>query len=186
MRLYTKAWVTGQLTDAQWEAVAAAGAMHSFELGQTLPASVLALSTGDGFGGFHDAVLISAVEGPTTTLEFCTGDLQRGYFTVTLVFSEAEVATRGRPLRRVVRGLFTELLYDELDIVGERFEWRAIYSDYNVVRVRFAEVNVSYVPRPERYWGRRGPSRWEALLRGLRRPFVRTYWAVREWWWPSE
>lgn len=182
MRYYTRDWLTGRLTDGEVDALELAAAAQRSKLERSLPESVRPLVTGDGFGGFHDGVLLAATVGADATLVFCTGDLQRGYFMVTLAFRDAVVAVRGRSLRRMVRRPFTELLYDELDVRGDHYEWRAVFSDHTVVSVAFADVGITFEPRADRYWGRRGPTLLSGLVHAVRRPFLRLYWQLRERW----
>lgn len=180
MRFYTKQWLSGRLSDAEFDAVEVAAATHMARIQRSAPPPVYRLVSGEGFGGFHDGVLISATAGEPTTLAMCTGDLQHGYVTTTLEFRGADVAVRGRSLRRIVRGPFTEILYDELDVIDDHYEWRAVFSDNTVLAVAFSDVDIKVEPRADRYWGRRGATLRSRVLRRARRPFVRAYWSMRE------
>lgn len=180
MQYFTKQWMTGGLSDEEWEARSVAYRDRWREIEPLFTPGVHALVYGSPFGGFHDAVLIDARHGSDVRLTFCTGDLQNSYWTVELAFNHASVRTKRRSLARIVRGPFTELLYEEIDVDAGGYEWRTTYSDYTVVCIRFSDVRVTYEPRADRYWGRRPRSRMYWALRTARRPFIRGFWAVAE------
>ena len=75
------------------------------------------------------------------------GDLQRGYCNLTINYSAATLdAASLSVLRDAMRNPKDELLYDEVDRVGGRFEHRFILSSHKEVCVRFAAVAVSSHP----------------------------------------
>jgi hypothetical protein len=143
MRFFTKEWLSGELTDAAFDAVPTAYHLHLAML--QLPLDVSTLTTVD----IHDAVLLAIQHEPQSaqlTLLFRCGDLQRGYFNLNIKYSG--VVLDEETLSVVYKAMQTqdEFLYDEVDRLDDHFEHRFILSSHNEVRVSFATVTVDSYP----------------------------------------
>jgi len=144
MRFFTKEWLSGELTDEAFEAVPTEYRLHLAAL--RLPHDVLALAEVDN----HDGLVLDVEYEPQPKklmLRLRCGDLQRGYCDLTISYSDAALdAASLAVLREAVRNPKDELLYDEVDRVGDRFEHRFILSSHKEACVRFAAVAVSTHP----------------------------------------
>jgi hypothetical protein len=141
MRFFTKEWLSGQLTDEAFEAVPTEYRLHLAAL--RLPHAVLALAEVN----IHDGLMLDVEYEPQPAklmLRLRCGDLQRGYCDLTVNYSAAALDPVSLSiLRDAMRDPKDELLYDEVDRVGDRFEHRLILSSHKEVCVRFAAVAVS-------------------------------------------
>lgn len=144
MQFFTKEWLNGELTDEDFEAAPTKYQLHLAAL--RLPQDVLALSEADN----HDGLLLDLDFEPQAKklmLRFRCGDLQRGYCDLTIKYSAATLnASSLSALRGAMRNPEGELLYDELDRVGDGFEHRFVLSSHEEVCVRFAAVAVNTHP----------------------------------------
>jgi hypothetical protein len=140
VRFFTREWLSGELMDAACDAVPAAYRLHLASL--QLPPEVLALAAVD----LHDGLFLDVQHEPESaqlTLRLRCGDLQRGYCDQYIryagtVLDSASLAV----LRDALQIPRDELLYDEVDRVGECFEHRFILSSHNEVCVTFAGVEL--------------------------------------------
>ena len=118
MQFFTREWLSGELTDAAFEAVPNAYRLYLARL--RLPPEVLALSEAD----IHDGLLLDVKHSPQITqltLVLRCGDLQRGYFDLQIEYSGA-VLDGGSlsTLQRATQNPNDEFLYHEVDRAGER------------------------------------------------------------------
>src|SRR5437879_747566 len=124
MKFFTRAWITGEMTDEQAAAVPEAYWRHAASL--RLPPTIAALAKLNP----HDAFVLGVDHQPEfscITLRLRCGDLQRGYSDVSLAFSDVTVdSVTLDTLRRAVRPASVEVLYDEVDRLGDCFEYRLL------------------------------------------------------------
>jgi hypothetical protein len=139
MKMFTRAWVNGQMTDEQTTAVPEL--YKHFLAALDLPPTIMALSKINP----HDAYVLGVEHQPERSrlmLQLRCGDLQRGYSDVTLAFSHVTVDLETLEiLRRAVRPSRVEVLYDEVDRSGDSFEYRLLLYPDGEVSIRFQQVD---------------------------------------------
>ncbi len=144
MRFFTKEWLSGELTDAAFNAAPTEYRLHIAAL--RLPQDVLALAEVDN----HDGLMLDVQYEPKSAqlkLRLRCGDRQRGYCDLNIKYSAATLdAASLSVLRDAIRIPKEELLYDELDRVDDVFEHRLILTSHKEVCVRFAAVVVGSYP----------------------------------------
>ena len=108
-----------------------------------LPPTIAALSQVNP----HDAFMLSVEYQPEQsrlTLQIRCGDLQRGYFDVTLAFSQVVVDPMTLDtLRRAARPARVEVLYDEVDRLDDGFEYRLLLDPDGEVSIRFKQIELT-------------------------------------------
>lgn len=141
MRFFTKQWLSGELSDAAYNAVLESYRLHLSSL--LLPSDVLAISELDN----HDALIFEAEYQPQ--LEFLTlwlrcGDQLRGYFDLNIKYSGAILDDASLlVLRQAMQLPRDEVLYDEVDRAGDRFEHRYILASHREIAVTFSKMSIS-------------------------------------------
>jgi hypothetical protein len=150
MRFYSREWATGGLTDEKWLESDIAYSREIAILRPTLPASVALLESAEPFGGIHDAHVRAFAEDPVVSLELVAGDLQRGYWDVSLEFADASVRVQGGRMSDLVvdprEKPLTRLLYDELDRSDNGFAWRVLAWPTIEFEIQFSDVAVTWAP----------------------------------------
>jgi hypothetical protein len=151
MKFFTRAWVNGEMADDH--AAALRDAYWHYLTALDLPTPIVALSKVNP----HDGYLMAFEHDPEHSrliVRLRCGDLQRGYSDVTLAFSQVAVdrATLGT-LRRSVRPASVEVLYDEVDRLGECFEYRLLLHPDGEVSIQFKEVDLAELPVADREAG---------------------------------
>ena len=143
MKFFTAAWAIGELPDEEYEAAIPAYSKHLSSL--CLPADLQPLADSD----LHDA-MVEAIErqGDTLTLSLVTGDLQRGYCCTNITYRDFELVGGSEELESTDEA--TEILYDEIDRLQDRYVHRFLLSTYAHVEIRFDSVVVSMSPRATR------------------------------------
>jgi hypothetical protein len=140
MKFFTSQWLSGELTDSAFEAVPDAYCRHLASL--RLPPDVLALSEAD----MHDGLLLDIQHLPESArlrLRLRCGDLQQGYFDLLIEYSGAALADESfAVLRHAMQAPKVEVLYDEVDRVGECFVHRLLLSSSHEVSVTFVAVAI--------------------------------------------
>ena len=141
MRFFTREWLSGELTDAAFDAVPAAYRLYLATL--RLPPDVLALSEVD----LHDGLMLDikyAPESEQLHLYLRCGDLQQGYFDLYINYSGACLDDPSLSiLRHAMQAPKAEFLYDEVDRAGDHFEHQFILSSRDEACVSFTTVTVS-------------------------------------------
>jgi hypothetical protein len=144
MRFFTREWLSGKLTDEAFDAVPEAYRRHLASL--RLPEHATILAQAD----LHDAYLLDVSEEPHAArvrLRLRCGDLQRGYADLNIEYSGAAInavsLTRLLCAAKLPRD---EILYDEVDRVGQSFEHRLILVSHAEVCVSFASVALTAHP----------------------------------------
>jgi hypothetical protein len=157
MKFFTRAWATGELTDEEYAKVP--DAYWKYLAALHLPPAVAAFSKIN----VHDAHILAVDHQPEhslLTLRLRCGDLQRGYSDITLVFSQVTVDLGTvDTLRRAVRPAcvevlhdeIVEVLYDEVDFLAERFDYRMLFYPDGEVSVQFGKVDIIERPVEDRY-----------------------------------
>lgn len=144
MQFFTKEWLTGELSDAAFEARPAAYRLHLASL--QLPPDVLAITELDN----HDALILDAEYEPSSAelaLRLRCGDLQRGYFDLYLKYQGALLDSVSlSTLHRAMLLPRDEVLYDEVDRVGDRFVHRCMLASHHEIAVTFSTVAVTSKP----------------------------------------
>jgi hypothetical protein len=148
MKFFTRAWTSGEMTEAEAAAVPEIYGRYVATL--NLPPAIAALSQVNP----HDAFVMDVEHQPEQsrlTLQLRCGDLQRGYFDVTLAFSQVVVdGTALDTLRRAVRPARVEVLYDEVDRSDDCFEYRLLLYPDGEVSIRFRQVELTERPAANR------------------------------------
>ncbi len=141
MKLFTRAWIKGEMTDEQAAALMDAYWRYLDTLG--LPPTMVALSKLNP----HDALVLAVDYEPERSqlaLRLRCGDLQRGYSDVTLVFSGVTVDTATLDtLRRSLRPARAEVLYDEVDRSGNYFDYRLLFYPEGEASIQFRQVDIT-------------------------------------------
>ena len=144
MRFFTKQWLSGGLSDDEYEATPDAYWRHVSSL--QLPPDVLALSQFNP----HDARILDVSSEPHAgrlTLRLRCGDLQCGYHQVQLAYSEARIDDASlKQLHCATTLPFDEILYDEVDRAGERFEHRFIFASKAEISISFGSITITPLP----------------------------------------
>ncbi len=140
MKFFTKEWLNGELTDEAYEAVPGDYFLYLTTL--DLPHDVLALSEIN----LHDGFILDIHHQPESAqlrLRLRCGDLQRGYFDLILDYRCVALENSSLVVVRCsMRVPKVELLYDEMDRVGSRFQHRIILDTHQEVCVEFAQVAI--------------------------------------------
>lgn len=117
MRYFTRAWATGELSQAETESVIRAYRSHLANLIDRLPVALAEVAT---TSNLHDALLNRVTfDRPAARLNLSLrcGDLQTGYFDAILHYSEVRLdQTNLTTLQTLASHPKCELLYDEIDI----------------------------------------------------------------------
>jgi hypothetical protein len=141
MRFFTRQWLFGELSDEEYDAVPNDYCRHVGSL--QLPPDVMVLSQAN----LHDARILDVCEEPDAsrlTLRLRCGDLQRGYSNIGIVYATVRIDTVTHAQLHRARELPPdEMLYDEVDRAGERFEHRLIFASKAEVSISFGSVAVS-------------------------------------------
>ncbi len=139
MQFFTKAWLTGELSDEAFEAAPIEYRLRLSRL--RLPADVLALAEADT----HDSLLLEMHyddRAAILILRLRCGDRQRGYFDLVINYSGAFLDDHSLVvLRHFLRNPRVQFLYDEVDREGEGYVHRLILSSHQEICVKFASVS---------------------------------------------
>jgi hypothetical protein len=147
MRWFDHDFITGGLSDDEWQARQDDYAAHTARLRPRLERGADLLLDPMSL---HDGQVAewSYEHGVVLTLRVLVGDLQRGYEWAILRYFGAElIGTTEKDLLRYwpVDELATEIVEEELDIVGDRFEHRMLLWPHGEVAVRFRSVSLERV-----------------------------------------
>jgi hypothetical protein len=148
MRFFSKEWLSGELSDEVFEATPSAYRLHLAAL--RLPPDLVALSEVN----VHDGWVLDVRDWPESaelTLRFRCGDLQRGYWDLSITYSGARVDdTSLSVLRDALRVPKDEILYGEVDRVGHEYQHRFILSSLREAAVTFTAVTMASFPVSDR------------------------------------
>jgi hypothetical protein len=149
LNFYTRAWVNGDMTDEEADAVVPAYRCHLEAIG--LPQRVKDLA---GLNP-HDGYILDVEHEPsvnTLRLRLRCGDLQAGYSDALLAFTGAMIRPAdAATLARARRPADFEILYDEVDRAeGGAFEYRLLLHPSGEVSIRFSDVAVVRKPVADR------------------------------------
>jgi hypothetical protein len=140
MKFFSRAWVSGEITDEQASAVPEAYSRYLTTL--HLPPAIAALSRVNP----HDALVLSVEYLPESSrlkLRLRCGDLQSGYSDIAIAFHDVSITPASlETLISAIRPARVEVLYDEVDCSGEYFEYRLLLHPKGEVSIRFQEVDV--------------------------------------------
>ena len=120
MKFFTRAWCAGQLEDARADAVRAAYWHHIDAVCSKLPATVVSLARGINMhdGLFRSVRLVRADRRIEMVLR--CGDRPGGYFDLSLSYGAVDFQRSNlTSSSRIVEDPHTEVLYDEVDLVGK-------------------------------------------------------------------
>jgi len=144
MKFFTRAWHTGGMTDAEFEA--APGAYEAHLAALDLPPSVLALARAD----LHDGRIVAVDVDPAVArlaLTIRSGDRQVGYADVVLGFVRASIDDSSHGVLERARGAAgVALLSHEVDRAGVGFECRLLFYPSGEATIRFGDVVVTRTP----------------------------------------
>lgn len=141
MRFLTSEWVSGGLTDEEWD-----DRWSAYQENQQAVLPLLSAGADRLLRDIHlhDAVPKECEIGdPTIVLRFVAGDLQRGYELVELTYSDATVsgAVVGH-VRDWLADSATEVVHDEVDLDGDGFVHRYLLHPWHEFDVRFSSVTL--------------------------------------------
>jgi hypothetical protein len=144
MRFFTRAWCTGELSDDECEQVVSAYWRHVAEIAPRLPADARLLAEQLSL---HDGLfrrLIVNQTAQTCRMELRCGDLQVGYFDLDIEYRDASfMALDVDNAATIVDGEHSEILYDEVDIIGNgRFVHRLLCWPQGELWIAFADLAV--------------------------------------------
>ncbi len=155
MRYFTPAWLSGDLSDDEYDAVLARYRAHLAAIEPQLPAAVRALATEVNL---HDGRIRQVAldrRNRTLRLALRCGDLQAGYFDLELEYQgvlldRLDVET----LRAIALDPTSEALYDEVDVLDEEAFTHAIifwseqyrWLDCREVTVAFHGLEIARKP----------------------------------------
>ncbi len=144
MSFFTRQWTNGELTEEEFEAAIPAYADHLDQIAGQFTDGVRSLAQEVNL---HDGQIESWSYdrgAATFSIRILIGDLQRGYEWLDLDYRGADVVPSEGVLRQI--GLDqdgSEVLWDEVHVVGSRFEHRVLMWPEGEWLVRFAEVSVT-------------------------------------------
>ena len=152
MRCLTRAWVSGALTEVEWDRALEAYRARIAEIAPRLPNALLRLTRDVSL---HDGLIECVIWHPAKRrlrLSLVCGDVQSGYFLVQLTYDGAMLGGgRVDSLRRAAESRESESLYDEVDIEDDgRFSHRLLFSPREEVTIEFERFDMSISPRPDR------------------------------------
>ena len=144
MKWFTREWRDGGLPDEEWKRRLDDYVVHTAALRAALPLDQAWLLDLD----LHDGQVQSWRESDGQfSWVLLTGDLQRGYRLTTLDYFDAHLTgAAGEELDELLLGPRSELLYDEVDQLGEELEHRFLLDPRGEFGVRFGRASVSYAP----------------------------------------
>lgn len=144
MRWFDHDFITGGLSDEEWQVRQDGYAAHlarirpSLTHGAELLLDPMSLHDGQVAEWSYEATV-------SLTVRVLVGDLQRGYEWVTLRYSGAELtgATEAELHRWwPADQLATEIVEEELDVVGDRFEHRMLLWPHGEVAIQFRSLEL--------------------------------------------
>ena len=150
LKFFTRAWISGEVPDAEAEQVPAAYLVHLAALGSTLPDAAHRLASEISL---HDALLRRA-ERTHERLEllFRGGDRQSGYFDASLQYDGARIAdAETQFLQSAVGRRDIELLYDEFDSHEDRWIHSLLFWPHLEVCVSFSLISLRVSPAAGRF-----------------------------------
>jgi hypothetical protein len=144
MKWFTREWRDGGLSDDEWQRRLDDYLVHTAALRSELPPAQTWLLDLD----LHDGQVQSWREGDGRfSWVLLTGDLQRGYRLTSLHYLDAHLTGAGAgELDELLLGPGSELLYDEVDQVGEELEHRFLFDPHGEFGVRFRRASISHSP----------------------------------------
>ena len=161
MRFLTRAWHSGELSDSDHEAAAAAYRAHRATVLPRLPETARWFAeTVDIHDGLLRAVTLDR-EAATLQLRLRCGDLERGYFDLELTYSGVRVDRLDVPvLRTIAASEPPEALYLEEDVIEagwyvHRWLWWPFRRELDV---EFADLTFQREPRAAREFERSASS----------------------------
>ena len=152
MKFFDRDWLTGELTDTEYEARFEKYYAHFDLIRVALPQSLVDLSES---GVLHDA-LVEVVQVDSghgrLVVELLGGYLQAGYRALHLRYDGMELDDASRiTLEQATLDPATEFLYGELDLRSDgRFEHRMLLWPYREVSVCFRAFDIVSIDRPTR------------------------------------
>lgn len=145
MKFFTRAWLQGELTDEESDLVVENYRRHIASL--KLPNSLAKLANLT----INDAYVMSATHSRranTLSLRLRCGDKHSGYYDLLLKFADYEpngfelqfldFAAESRKLKQPV-----EALYDEIDRVKKKYEYRIIFWPAGEVSIKFSALTMT-------------------------------------------
>lgn len=152
MKFFDRDWMTGELTDDEYEARNKAYYAHFSLIRALLPPSLVELSQS---GVLHDGLIESVrVDNLNAELRIrlLGGNLQVGYRALHLRYEGMELANASKvALQQATGKRTTEFLYDELDLWKDgRFEHRMLLWPHCELSVVFRNFDVVSQPRVNR------------------------------------
>lgn len=144
MRFFSKQWLSGELSDDEYDAMPEDYWRHVASL--QLPPDVLALSQVN----VHDARALDVSEearASRLSIRLRCGDLQCGYSQVHIVYANGRIdGALLAQLQRATTMPLDEILYDEVDRAGERFEHHFIFASKTEISISFGSVAIIVQP----------------------------------------
>jgi hypothetical protein len=146
MKFFTPEWASGQLSDDEFDAAPSQYSVHLANL--QLPGEAEALSRTN----LHDALVVAVrSSADALALVLVTGDLQRGYFETTIIYTGSERSSVTLSLlERSVGNTEVEVIADEVDRGEGHFLHRLLFSSLDQAEVRFSSVSLAHLPRRSR------------------------------------
>ena len=152
MRFFTRAWCTGELDDRSFEEALGDYWRHVAEISPRLSPTTRLLAQ---HLNLHDARFKSVIVEPDSRraeLHLRCGDLQVGYFDLTLMYGNASVAEVERgsdSVAIIVSDHRTEILYDEVTIAEDGFiEHNLLCWPQGEICIRYSDLSVSVRDAP--------------------------------------
>ena len=149
MKYFTPEWCNGQLSDVEYDRAREAYQQHYVALEPSLPDAVRQISA----LLLHDAFIERATfdrRSRLLVIEFLGGDLQVGYRSIVLTYSEAQFDFAR--LAVIARASETAFLYDEIDSLPDASYQHSIIfrPGHRDINIRFRSLSVSQAPRVDR------------------------------------
>lgn len=151
MKYFTREWVNGDLSEGEWSSVTQNYLAYLASVADQLPSQILELAF---HTNLHDGLIQKAVlsiDNRQLELVVTCGDLQTGYFDVTLVYFGVTITPENwKSLEEAASNPKTEFLYDELEVMDKKYAHRILFWPRNEVEFWFLNIDITKLPKGKR------------------------------------
>lgn len=152
MRFFTREWASGTVSDKKYTEVYTAYRQHIKSLLSSLPKPLVELTK----LSLHDSLIRCVVVDRSMEelgLKLRSGDNEIGYFDLDISYSGVRFeALDAVTLANRARDPQTEILYDEIDLGGDKgFIHRILFWPEGEVSIAFFTLRLSRIDQPNRY-----------------------------------
>ena len=152
MKYFTREWVSGSLTDEDWKKSQVLYLKHLDFILPRCSASVVELAKDISL---HDGLIRRCIidrRAAQLNLVLRCGDLQSGYFDISLQYLQVEFSMdKIVCLAKLARSCQVELLYDEIDLdENSNYVHSLIFSSFDEISINFSALKIKKEKQPDR------------------------------------